>query len=459
MAQVRIENVVKKYGKVEAVKNLNIEVKDKEFVCLLGPSGCGKSSTLRMIAGLEEISGGDIFIDDVRVNDISSSKRDIAMVFETYALYPTKTAFNNMAYPLRIRKYPPQVIESKVKKAAKVLNLEDVLNRYPRHLSGGQQQRVAIGRAIVRNPKVFLMDEPISHLDAKLRAHMRGELKHLQKELNETFIYVTHDQLEGMSMADRIAVMNLGELQQFDTPEIIYNYPANMFVGGFIGDPPMNFIPCVLVVKGGKWCLKHDIFEYPLDKTVQKRVEDMGDEFNGTKDIVLGIRPEHIRLKNKKEMEEISNQTGISPDYLTLLRREANSYLPNPVALSKFSGIDKNVISILAENGIKNSRHMYEKACTESDRKQLSERIGLKCEVLKELVGLSDLVRAYGVGPVFARILFDTGIHSIQELIQYTSEEIIMLYEDTFHQKADFSLRDMNFSLEITRALFLGVDF
>ena len=165
------------------------------------------------------------------------------------------------------------------------------------------------------------------------------------------------------------------------------------------------------------------------------------------------------RLKNKKGMEEISIQTGISLDYLTLLRREANSYLPNPVALSKFPGIDRNVISILAENGIKNSRHMYEKACTESDRKQLSERIGLKNEVLKELVGLSDLVRAYGVGPVFARILFDTGIHSIQELIQYTSEEIIMLYEDTFHQKADFSLRDMNFSLEIARALFLGVDF
>ncbi|MBW2057526.1 MAG: ABC transporter ATP-binding protein [Deltaproteobacteria bacterium] len=303
MAKVTIKNVWKKYGKVEAVKDLNLECQDKEFVCLLGPSGCGKSSTLRMVAGLEEITSGDIFIDDIRINAIHPSQRDIAMVFETYALYPHKTVFGNMAYPLRIRKMPMSEIQSRVSRAAEILEIVDLLDRYPRQLSGGQKQRVAIGRAIVRNPKVFLMDEPISHLDAKLRTHMRGELKHLQKELNQTFIYVTHDQLEAMSMADRIAVMNFGVLQQYDVPEKIFHHPVNQFVAGFVGDPPMNFIRCVLV-SGNGWKLKHEAFELPLADSVKKRIQAKGVEFSGTLEVTLGVRPESILVRKERRKQE-----------------------------------------------------------------------------------------------------------------------------------------------------------
>lgn len=303
MAKVTIKDVWKKYGLVEAVKGLNLECEDKEFICLLGPSGCGKSSTLRMVAGLEEITSGDVFIDDVRINAVHPSQRDIAMVFETYALYPHKTVFENMAYPLRIRKTSMGEIQSRVARASEILEIEDLLDRYPRQLSGGQKQRVAIGRAIVRNPKVFLMDEPISHLDAKLRTHMRGELKHLQKELNQTFIYVTHDQLEAMSMADRIAVMNLGILQQYDTPDRIFNHPANQFVAGFVGDPPMNFIKCVLSSQNG-WKLKHEAFELPLVDAVKKRIQAKGPEHRGTIEVTLGVRPESILVKNEKRKPE-----------------------------------------------------------------------------------------------------------------------------------------------------------
>ncbi|MBI5604548.1 MAG: ABC transporter ATP-binding protein [Deltaproteobacteria bacterium] len=304
MAQVILNNVQKKYGKVDAVKNLNLECKDKEFLVLLGPSGCGKSSTLRMIAGLEEANAGDILIDGVRVNDIHPSRRDIAMVFETYALYPHKTVFENMAYPLRVRKTSEGEIKSRVQRAAEILGLEALLMRYPRQLSGGQKQRVAIGRAIVRNPKVFLMDEPISHLDAKLRSHMRVELKHLQKELNQTFIYVTHDQTEAMSMADRIAVMHSGELQQFGTPDTIYNQPVNSFVAGFVGDPPMNFIPCVLQFERGGWTLKHDAFLLRLDDSIAARITVKGEAANGHQEVILGIRPEAISLKTEKSKPE-----------------------------------------------------------------------------------------------------------------------------------------------------------
>ena len=304
MAKVELKNLCKKYGKVEAVKNVNLECKDKEFLCLLGPSGCGKSSTLRMIAGLEEISSGEVFIGDLCVNKIEPSNRDIAMVFENYALYPQKTVYENLAYPLKIRKIAHEEIETRVRKAANILEIENLLDRWPRQLSGGQKQRVAIGRAIVREPKVFLMDEPISHLDAKLRTHMRGELKHLQKELNQTFIYVTHDQLEGMSMADRIAVMNFGEIQQYDTPHNIFNNPKNKFVAGFVGDPPMNFIPCYLVVEGERWRLKHEVFEMGLSDEIKKRIQKSGSEFSGDISVILGIRPDSIRVKYSKEKPE-----------------------------------------------------------------------------------------------------------------------------------------------------------
>jgi multiple sugar transport system ATP-binding protein len=297
MASVILRNVCKKYGDVDAVKDLNLECKDKEFVCLLGPSGCGKSSTLRMIAGLEEAAAGEILIDGQTVNSVHPSKRDIAMVFETYALYPNKTVFGNMAYPLKIRKYPVTEINERVSKAAQILDLAKVLKKYPRQLSGGQRQRVAIGRAIVRNPKVFLMDEPISHLDAKLRAHMRGELKHLQRELNETFIYVTHDQLEAMSMADRIAIMNGGVLQQFATPDVIYRSPANMFVASFIGEPPMNFIPCRVEWERGTCYLRHQAFRMAVNGRAAKVLET-GNRLGA--EVVLGVRPEDIDVSTEK---------------------------------------------------------------------------------------------------------------------------------------------------------------
>lgn len=300
MAEVLLENVVKKYGKVEAVKGLNLHCNDKEFLVLLGPSGCGKSSTLRMIAGLESISGGEISIDGVLVNQMHPSKRDIAMVFETYALYPHKTVFENMAYPLKIRKMSKGEIKQQVERAAEILEIGPLLERYPRQLSGGQKQRVAIGRAIVRDPKVFLMDEPISHLDTKLRSHMRGELKHLHKELSQTFIYVSHDQTEAMSMADRIAVMNLGELQQFDTPENIFNKPVNVFVAGFVGDPPMNFLPCTLVPGQERWEIQFKQFTIPVPERVRSMAEEAGTEFSGPYQITLGIRPDNIILKKEQ---------------------------------------------------------------------------------------------------------------------------------------------------------------
>jgi multiple sugar transport system ATP-binding protein len=303
MAKVTLKDLWKKYGRVDAVKGLNLECRDKEFVCLLGPSGCGKSSTLRMIAGLEEITRGDIAIDDVCVNKIHPSKRDIAMVFETYALYPHKTVFQNMAYPLRIRRMPLSQIHSRVERASEILEIKGLLDRYPRQLSGGQKQRVAIGRAIVREPKVFLMDEPISHLDAKLRTHMRGELKHLQRELSQTFIYVTHDQLEAMSMADRIAVMNLGVLQQYAPPGEIFNRPVNKFVAGFVGDPPMNFIDCLLVAENG-WKLKHEAFEIPLADSVKQRVQEKQTSFQEALEVTLGARPESILVKREKQKPE-----------------------------------------------------------------------------------------------------------------------------------------------------------
>ena len=247
MSEIRIQNLVKQFGDFTAVKNLDLTIADAEFLVLLGPSGCGKTTTLRSIAGLERQSSGDIFIGDRKVNDLPPGERDIAMVFQFYALYPHFTAFDNIAFPLRATNTPRAEIEQRVQQAAKLLRIEHLLKRKPKQLSGGEQQRVALGRAIVRRPAAFLMDEPLTNLDAKLRADMRAELKHLQRELNTTTVYVTHDQTEAMSMARRIAVMNLGVLQQVGTPLEIYDHPATLFVAGFIGSPPMNFVDCALV--------------------------------------------------------------------------------------------------------------------------------------------------------------------------------------------------------------------
>ncbi len=247
MSNVILKNVKKIYDKKTVIDGVDLEIKDKEFMVLVGASGCGKSTILRMIAGLEEISGGEIFIGDKKVNDVHPKDRDIAFVFQSYALYPHMTVRENIAFGLKMRKVDKSTIEEKVQEAAKILNLTEYLDARPRELSGGQRQRVALGRAIVRNPKVFLMDEPLSNLDAKLRVQMRSEIKKLHEKLQTTFIYVTHDQTEALTMGDRIVVLDKGHIQQVDTPEEIYNNPKNLFVAGFVGSPQMNFIEGELI--------------------------------------------------------------------------------------------------------------------------------------------------------------------------------------------------------------------
>ncbi len=307
MAKVTVHNVEKYYGKVHAVKGIDIDIKDKEFMCLLGPSGCGKSTTLRMVAGLESISKGEILIGDTVVNDLAPKDRDVAMVFENYALYPHKNVFENIAYPLRIRKFSDSDVQERVQRAAKILEISEFLNRGIAQLSGGQKQRVAIGRAIVREPKVFLMDEPISHLDAKLRTHMRGEIKHLQRVLNTTMIYVTHDQLEAISMADRIVIMNLGEIQQIGTPDEIFNHPYNLFVAGFVGDPPMNFIECELFEENNQTYLRNGGLKVQVQPAQIEAIKTTDIALNKKK-VIIGIRPEDIAIT--KESRQDANALG-----------------------------------------------------------------------------------------------------------------------------------------------------
>jgi multiple sugar transport system ATP-binding protein len=289
MAEVLVKNLTKQYGAVTAVQDVTLEIKDKEFVVLVGPSGCGKSTTLRMIAGLEDISSGQLYIGDKLVNSIPSKDRDIAMVFQNYALYPHMTVFQNMAFGLKIKKIPKAEIEQRVNVAANIVGLTPFLKRKPGTLSGGQRQRVALGRAIVRNPKVFLFDEPLSNLDAKLRVQMRIEITRLQRTLGVTTIYVTHDQTEAMTMADRIAVMKDGVLQQFDTPINTYHRPANIFVAGFIGSPAMNFIPGNLNQQR-VFTDEMKSFEIDLDAFLPKEIAAGA--------WILGIRPEDIHGDN-----------------------------------------------------------------------------------------------------------------------------------------------------------------
>jgi multiple sugar transport system ATP-binding protein len=292
MAPVRIHNVWKYYGKTIAVRDLNVDCCEGEFLAILGPSGCGKSSTLRMLAGLEHISAGDIFFGERRVNELPPKARDIAMVFENYALYPHKTVYENIANPLRLRGVDTAAVERKVRDAARLLEIEPLLDRKPQELSGGQKQRTAIGRAIVREPQLFLFDEPIAHLDAKLRAHMRGELKLMQRRLGTTMIYVTHDQLEAMSMADRIAVMHEGVLQQFGTPQEIYNHPVNEWVAGFVGEPPMNFVDAAVEEEGGRLLLAHSGFRVGFTPAQEVLLRE---RLRG-RDVRMGIRPDQIAI-------------------------------------------------------------------------------------------------------------------------------------------------------------------
>lgn len=289
MAKVELKKVYKKYGDLTVVNDFNLVIEDQEFIVLVGPSGCGKSTTLRMIAGLEEISSGEIYIDGKRVNDVLPKDRDIAMVFQNYALYPHLTVYDNMAFALKMRKVPKEEIKKNVLEAAQILNLEKLLDRKPKALSGGQRQRVALGRAIVRQPKVFLMDEPLSNLDAKLRVHMRAEISKLHKRLRATIIYVTHDQTEAMTMGNRIVVMKDGIIQQVDTPLNVYNKPKNMFVASFIGSPAMNFLKAKL------WTQDQDLFLG--GSGWQMTAPPAWKQALGTASLVVGIRPEDVMLE------------------------------------------------------------------------------------------------------------------------------------------------------------------
>lgn len=296
MAGVKLENLGKVYpnGYV-AVKDINLEICDKEFMVLVGPSGCGKTTTLRMVAGLEEATSGNLFIGDRLVNDVAPKDRNIAMVFQNYALYPHMSVYDNIAFGLKLRKVPKQEIKEKVSKVASVLGIEDLLDRKPKQLSGGQRQRVALGRAIVREPEVFLMDEPLSNLDAKLRVQMRAELIKLHQEIHSTFIYVTHDQTEAMTMGTRICVMNKGEIQQVGTPREIYQKPANVFVASFIGAPQMNFMDSVVVERDGNLYISFNGVNIELTPEIQQLLRTKN---YVNQKVILGIRPEDIIINS-----------------------------------------------------------------------------------------------------------------------------------------------------------------
>jgi multiple sugar transport system ATP-binding protein len=323
MASVTYDHISKEFGDVVAVNDLNLAIDDKEFIVLVGPSGCGKTTALRMLAGLEEITKGEVKIGDRIVNDVPPKDRDIAMVFQSYALYPHMTVYDNMAFGLKLRKTPKQDIKRRVQEAAEILGIQDMLTRKPRQLSGGQRQRVALGRAIVREPKVFLFDEPLSNLDAKLRIAMRSEITKLHQRLQTTFIYVTHDQTEAMTMATRIAVINKGVLQQLDTPQSLYDRPDNMFVAGFMGAPAMNFFKAKIRQDGSRLLLEGGAFKVPI-VTEKKAYRDYVD-----KSVVMGIRP-----------EDVHNPAFVAPgihaapieakvDVTELMGNEINLYLLN----------------------------------------------------------------------------------------------------------------------------------
>jgi len=325
MASLSLKHIYKKYpGGVTAVSDFNLDIKDKEFLVFVGPSGCGKSTTLRMIAGLEEITEGELFIGDTLVNDIVPKDRDIAMVFQNYALYPHMTVYENMAFGLKLRKTPKEEIKRRVEEAAKILDISHLLDRKPKALSGGQKQRVALGRAIVRQPKVFLLDEPLSNLDAKLRASMRTELTKLHKNLGTTFIYVTHDQVEAMTMASRIVVMKDGLIQQVDTPQNLYDNPCNMFVAGFIGTPQMNFITAKLVMKQNDLYLEFgsNSVKIPADKANNPALKEYIDQ-----EVVMGIRPECV-MEDEAHLQLLTDSTiNVGVEVTELMGAEIYLYL------------------------------------------------------------------------------------------------------------------------------------
>jgi multiple sugar transport system ATP-binding protein len=309
MADVRVENLTKRFDEVVAVSDLSLEVRDREFMVFLGPSGCGKTTTLRSIAGLEQPDEGKIYIDNVLVNDLPPANRDVAFVFQFYALYPHMTVYDNMAFPLKAVKTPKAEMDARVREVAAVLRIENLLSRIPEKLSGGEMQRVALGRAMVRRPKVFLMDEPLTNLDAKLRAEMRAELKRLQKDMGATTIYVTHDQLEAMSMGDKIAVMNEGVIQQIGTPAEVYDHPASLFVAGFVGSPTMNLLDCVCVQEDDKCFLMVGANDFKLEVS-----DALGAKIKGNtagSQLILGIRAEDIFVREEASEETIQTEVYV----------------------------------------------------------------------------------------------------------------------------------------------------
>jgi multiple sugar transport system ATP-binding protein len=306
MAEVALRNVVKRYDDVEAVRSISLDIPDNEFVVLVGPSGCGKSTTLRMIAGLEEVTAGDIYIGGEVVNDLPPKDRDIAMVFQNYALYPHMTAFENMSFGLKLRKFPKDEIKKRVDHAARILDIAELLDRKPKALSGGQRQRVAMGRAIVRNPKVFLFDEPLSNLDAKLRVQMRTEIKRVHQMVKTTTVYVTHDQVEAMTLADRVVVMNGGLIEQIATPQDLYHHPRTRFVAGFIGSPAMNFLRCRVEQNGvGQRLRISDTISLPIPAARAPRFAALTG-----KDLIFGLRPEHITEPRRSDRDPNSEFTA-----------------------------------------------------------------------------------------------------------------------------------------------------
>ncbi|MDD5746238.1 MAG: sn-glycerol-3-phosphate ABC transporter ATP-binding protein UgpC [Candidatus Omnitrophica bacterium] len=337
MAQVSLKNIVKKFGDVVAVKDVNLEIRDKEFLVLVGPSGCGKTTTLRMVAGLEEPSSGEIFIGDRMVVGVPPKDRNIAMVFQNYALYPHMTVYENMAFGLKLRRYTKKEIEQRVNEAATILNIEKYLKRKPKELSGGQRQRVAVGRSIVRKPMVFLFDEPLSNLDAKFRVQMRAELSKLHDKLQTTMIYVTHDQTEAMSLGDRIVVMKDGLIQQIADPITLYDQPTNKFVAGFIGSPPMNFMTGKIVRKNGSCYFNNAAFMLKITDDMKNKIAPYAG-----KDVVFGVRPEDIYDKLF---------ATIKPPEHTII---AQVEVVEPMGSETFLYLKKNDCSFVAKVGAHN---------------------------------------------------------------------------------------------------------
>jgi multiple sugar transport system ATP-binding protein len=366
MASVTYDHVTKRFGDVVAVNDLDIEIEDKEFLVLVGPSGCGKSTALRLLAGLEDITEGRILIGDQVVNDVAPKDRDIAMVFQSYALYPHMSVFDNMAFGLKLRKYPKEEIQRRVQEAADILGIGELLDRKPRQLSGGQRQRVAVGRAIVREPKVFLFDEPLSNLDAKLRVQTRAEITKLHQRLATTFIYVTHDQVEAMTMASRIAVMNQGLLQQIDTPQNLYDVPNNLFVAGFIGSPAMNFFEAVLKKDGENLFVDAGAFSVQIPA---ERLDVYAP--HAGKAVIFGLRPEDIHDPNFAPPGIVPREVQGSIEVTELMGNEIfvymqsgdHSYVARVDPRTDFKMGDKVQVAFNMDN-----MHIYDKSTEQAIR-------------------------------------------------------------------------------------------